>query len=160
MPPKKLPIKPKLLIKSITRSVKSVSSSPEWTNYFLIVAIVLLVVFSLMYIWNITQLKKNNETFENNQPKYEIVLIYSESCSHCIRFKKETFDNLDPSAVFPGKDVTKVMHKSNEAPLKFKDIDGVPAVFIVKDGKTQGLIVGYKNTADFIKSAQALLDKA
>jgi thioredoxin-related protein len=164
MPPKKIPsLKPKVAIKSIQRSLKTVSSSPEWTNYFLIAAILALVFFSIVYIINISRIStKTNEHFDQNvvAPKkveYSVTLVYSHNCGHCTHFKKDTWANFNPSVIFPDQIVTKKEVTAAEKGSNLPDVQGVPTIFVSKDNSVIGTIVGFRDLDAFVLELKKLI---
>jgi thioredoxin-related protein len=63
--------------------VEKITIDNSFMRYILIAALVVLLGFSVLYIFNIQ--KTTKEAFEN-VGKYQVVYIYSNTCGHCTRF--------------------------------------------------------------------------
>jgi len=144
----------KLIIQSIK---KSQAAKPSWSIYLMIALILALVALSIVYIVHITKTSKKEMFVEQDQ--YQIILIYSENCGHCHTFKQNVFDSFDPSKYFVGKQVVAIQYesKSENAQKYNKLIDGVPSVFVEKNGEIIGKIVGSRTLDVFVTDLKAFI---
>lgn len=114
-------------------------------KWILIVTLVVLIVFAIMYMYNISKLSRAMEKFENGSNKdFEVVYVYSATCPHC-----KTFAPVFESVTNEFKEtnnckVSKVEYK--DAPKDMMQyVDGFPTVLFYDNGEFKGKSTGSKS---------------
>jgi thiol-disulfide isomerase/thioredoxin len=67
-----------------TAKAPTPSVTDKIMKYVMISALVLLLVFAIMYVYNIQKAAK--ETFENTPGGFKVIYMYMESCGYCKQF--------------------------------------------------------------------------
>jgi len=139
----------------------SPKASTQWTNmnssikYLLIFALVILLGFTLVYIYNIqrmTSLEKFATTIEeehsNGGSMMQVMYMYSENCPYCQDFSP-VFEEYKRSANLPNV-AFKAIEKSDPFAAKYmSQITGFPTVLVVDQaGSVIGSQVGSTSIED------------
>lgn len=128
---------------------KGTGKGDKVVRYVLIVALVVLLAFTLVYIYNIHKMAVKLEKFtEVPKTKLTVVYIYSNSCGHCTKFSpiydKVAQMNFASDARFAKVDVEvkPKIEKDKADPSYMEYVDAFPTVLIFKDGVFQKKSVG------------------
>jgi len=126
-------------------------------RYVLIVALVVLLAFTMVYIYNIHKMAVKLEKFtEIPKTKLTVVYIYSNSCGHCTKFSPiyDKVKQMDFTADARFANVEVLMEpkieKDEADPSYMEYIDAFPTVLIFKDGVFQKKIVGSVGKDDLV----------
>jgi thiol-disulfide isomerase/thioredoxin len=148
--------------KIVVRSSNGIKGKQQpWLNYLMIAAIVVLLAFSVVYIYNIMKGSLKKEGFESGK-KVDVILIYSDGCGHCQKFKP-IFDNvtLKKGQLFTTSGMTinfsKYSTASDEASKYMSEVNGVPTTLVQVDGKIAAKIVGFREEQVFIDELKKTL---
>lgn len=138
--------------------VKQAKDSKESiVKILLVVALIVLLGFSLLYIYNMhTSAKKLEQFNEKDAPKFTVVYIYSKTCPYCVEFtpifeKFMTSSNLN-NVVF------EKFEKNDEKASEFMNkVKGFPTVLVLDNAKNvidEGVgKMDFQNLANFVKRA-------
>lgn len=128
---------------------KSKGKSDNIVRYVLIVALIVLLAFTLVYIYNIHKMAVKLEKFtEIPKTKLTVVYIYSNSCGHCTKFSpiydKVVQMDFATDARFAKVEVEMKpkIEKDKADPSYMEYVDAFPTVLIFKDGVFQKKNVG------------------
>lgn len=127
----------------------------------LIVILVCLIIFAVMYMYNIMKMSNKMEKFENSitgyDPEYKVVYIYSSSCPHCTSFTP-TFEKVAQDPELSSK-MGFVKYEFSEAGAQphMSNVDGFPTVLVYQDGQLKDKSVGSKSVEGFSNFLQRML---
>jgi thiol-disulfide isomerase/thioredoxin len=154
----------------IYRMKKIVAKAPAFkkgtsdvVRYMLIGALVLLVAFTLVYVYNIHTMSSKLEKFTNSgvvKPHLKIVYLKMDGCGHCREFSV-TFQSIRQSLIANGDinqkytlDIQELESKDAAAQQYINDssadIKGFPTVLVYVDGKYKRKIVGNNSEAEVL----------
>ena len=148
---------------------KPISKVNPFVKYLLIGALVLLVAFTIVYVYNIHQMSNKLEKFTDttNKRKLEVIYIYKESCFHCKEFSKTWSEvsakiNNNPKL---NQDFTIVIDSweiSNpKIPVQYSsEVDAFPTVLVIVDGTTVSKITGNLPEDNVISLVHSSANKA
>lgn len=144
-------MKPKKNLSAIpSKQIKTGDSSDHVVRTILMVALVVLVGFSFLYIFNITQSIKKLEAFYDVNV-FRVVYIYSDYCPYCTEFSPR-FETVSKNSIY--HNVTfESFEKSNPFAAKYlKYVTGFPSVLVIDpQNKLVDSLVG-SSTVDDLKS--------
>lgn len=113
------------------------SSSSSFLRYAMLAALVVLLAFSFVYVYNISKSMYETEKFVNSEEssvKYSVIFIYSNSCGYCTKFKP-VFESTMLKLGYPnGKVSLKKYESSDPLASRFASMmQGVPFTVITKN---------------------------
>lgn len=115
-----------------------VKNKPSAVNMkqVMMLLIVVLVAFTLFYAFKIFSMKAWGAEKFTEEDSWKVVLIYSDGCPHCVRFKP-TFDAVasQKDSLFAGKKIEFVKIPAAEAGAYADHAsEGIPATLVEKNG--------------------------
>lgn len=166
-PVKKMLSKMKSPMKSAPKVIlpkKPVADS--FMKYLLVGALVILVGFTVVYIYNIHQMSMKLEKFTDVsvKPNLKILYVYSPTCGHCKAFngtfeeasKRLNVDN-DITSKF-SLDIGK--QQISDIPERYSaEVSVVPTVLILKNGDVVNKLSGNRSVDDVVTEVKASLKK-
>lgn len=138
-------------MKKVKISSKKMSPSGKITKYIMMILLVVIVIFTGIYIVNINKAITRQESFviseESAKKSFKIVMIYSTSCGYCTKFKP-VFQSV-AGRFMNVADVE--MHEAGSpgSSAYMSKVQGVPFMLIVKDGQVVATKAGYMEEAQF-----------
>ena len=138
----------------------SASSPPlnPMLKYFLIITLIILLGFTVVYIYNVVRFSRNLEKFDDvvQSPSKQVVLLYSTTCGHCDRFIQKWTPIVQKMQV-EIKDVQFLKYEQSSAGAEqylYNDqgvqINGFPTVLYVDSGKITKTLVGNVDDSELI----------
>jgi thiol-disulfide isomerase/thioredoxin len=87
---------------------------------------------------------------QDETPKFNVILIYSDTCGHCIKFKP-TFDEVSASSEFDANVTFKKVAVDNAGDYAQYVNSGIPAVLVERNGVVDGskTLVGNMDSQTF-----------
>lgn len=128
---------------------KGNSNGDKFVKYILIAALVILLAFTIVYIYNIHKMAVKLEKFTQvNKPKLTVVYIYSNTCGHCTRFSP-VYESLQAGDLSSEKRFNNVeleikpkIEKDSADPTYMEHVDAFPTVMLFKNGEFLKKMVG------------------
>lgn len=152
---KRISPKPKIVS---TKSTKG--DDMAYLNYVLIFILGLLLIYTLIYTYNIH--KSSKEAFENSK-SYHIIYVYSDSCGFCKRFTPE-FNKFKSIAESKTSNMSKIasisQYRYDDPTVSMYNsiLKAFPAVLIVDEkGAIKEQMFGYKTVDTLVDSVKASL---
>lgn len=158
---KKVKISPKKILPTTKMSkMPKMSKTSNFTKYIMMILLIVILIFTGMYIFNINKaISHQEEKFiiseeTANKKKYRIVMIYSKSCGYCEKFHP-IFDSV-AHRFSEAAEIEK--HEAGTIGSKefMSRVQGVPFMFVLKDGVVHDTKAGYMKDEQFhtwLKSA-------
>ena len=138
-------------------------------KYFIIAALVILIAFTVVYLYNIHTMSKKMEMFSDivssnnadnmpttqvvsskyadNMPTTQVVFLHMNRCGHCENFAP-TWDKVSASKEWDNKIQFAKFEKSDEGAQQYLDkVNGFPTVLIVINGQVVDMSVGNSDEA-------------
>jgi thiol-disulfide isomerase/thioredoxin len=130
----------------------------------LIAAAILILVFTIYYIYSIHSSSNKLEKFTNVSKKgIEVIYIYSSTCPYCEKFDPvfaEFSKKVSTLTEFSQHSITTSKFEKSDADAKYlQHIDGYPAVLIYKEGQFLAKSIGYKDSESFEAFLKSLIEK-
>ena len=151
--PKTIKKTAKMTSKKMGAATKSMESMSNILNYVLVIVLLALIVYTIMYIYNIH--KHTTESFSqiddaaaNSKPKLHVIYIYSDSCGFCRKFTPE-FNNFNEEVKSSGIDkidtVSKYSIDDPSVDMYRSSVKAFPTVLVVDNkGKIKESFIGYR----------------
>jgi thioredoxin-related protein len=136
-------------MKKVKISPKKMMKSNNITKYIMIILLVVIVVFTGIYIVNINKsiIQQEHYINEESEKKFKLVMIYSNSCGYCTKFKpvfqsvSNKFAHMADAEMHEGGTPGASPYMSN--------VQGVPFMLILKDRQVVATKAGYVDEAQF-----------
>lgn len=152
-----------LIYKMVSKFPKFKSTKPSLpkfsapVKYFIITVLVVLIAFTVVYLYNIHKMSKKMELFSDvvgaeamstkSEGAPEVVFLHMTGCGHCVKFAP-TWDKVAASKDWDNKVKFSKFEKSDEGAKPFLDkIDGFPTVLFVVNGEVVDMSVGNSDEA-------------
>lgn len=154
----------KIVAKSPAFKMHKKKSMNDIVRYLLIGALILLVAFTLVYVYNIHTMSSKLEKFTQSgnpvsKPRLEIVFLRMNGCGHCSEFAV-TFQGVkqhliaDPNINSKFTLDLKEIEQSEEGAAKYMNgtnVTGFPTLLVYIDDKYIRKIVGNNNEASVME---------
>ena len=143
---KKIKVSPKKYIP------KTIKGSAPFMKYLMMGLLVVILVFTGIYIVNINKAITKQEGYVNAESSddYKVVFISSNTCPYCTKFTP-VFESV--SKAMPNVTFKKLNNSSPEAAKYLGHISGVPHSFVIRGNIFDPIIVnqasGYMDSASF-----------
>jgi cytochrome oxidase Cu insertion factor (SCO1/SenC/PrrC family) len=128
-------------------------------TWVLIIAVVALVGFTIMYIYQLSY--KPKEQYTDGKKQAILTYIYSNTCPYCVKFNP-VWQKVTESVV-SDKYLVKFQKVENTSPSAepfLKYMDGIPMVHIEVDGKYVGHMTGYNDEETTLKTIKDVLESS
>lgn len=125
-------------------------------KYVLIAALVILLAFAFVYIYNIHNSKVERYTTEEEESSIaKVVYMYMNGCSHCREFSP-VFDEYSRSSQLHGVRFEAIEHNEDGAAQYASEVVGFPTVLVVKNKNIVAKQVGnvpYNDLKQFVEQS-------
>lgn len=131
---------------------KTSKGSAPFMKYLMMGLLVVILVFTGIYIVNINKAITKQEGYVNAESSddYKVIFISSNTCPYCTKFTP-VFDSV--SKTMPNITFKKIINSSPEAAKYLGHISGVPHSFVIRGNVFDPIIVnqasGYMDSAAF-----------
>lgn len=118
-------------------------------KYVLSAALIILIGFTIVYIYNIQKSVHQEKFTDQEDSSINIIYMYSESCPYCQQFNP-IFNQFATSVNTNSPSITvKKIEKNDPIAAKYmKHISGYPTVIVEKNGEIVGTQVGKTSFAE------------
>lgn len=130
---------------------RKISKPSSWIRYIMIVTLIIVIAFTLYYVYDLNRSMRDMETFvQSSNDKIKVIFIYSKSCGYCTQFKP-VFDSTMASLQLPNEQVSvEKFESSDPRAAPFSGIlQGVPFVIVQKNGKVVASKAGMMQQTEF-----------
>lgn len=130
----------------LTKMPKGATENDKIVRWILVIALIALMIYTLIYIFNINKLSTEaflvgEEIPWEQQPKYFVVYVYSIQCPYCIKFSP-TFKNYQEEKRSDAL-ITTVSYDKESAPAEvLAHVKAFPTVLVYKGKKLINSTVG------------------